>query len=76
MVFANRMSLSMVINYFHDLDRGYLVSIDSSVFPLWNRIVGRFKNQPVWMNQIYCILAPSNTYKLVPSIRFGRWYNC
>ena len=62
----------MVICHFHNFDCGYLVGIDSSVFPLGDRIVARLKNQPVWMDQIHCILTPPITYKLVSSI----WSGC
>ena len=71
MILVNPTRMSVVIHHFHDLDCRYPVCIDSSVFPLGDRIVARLKNQPVWMNQIHCILTPSITYKLVSSIRSG-----
>ena len=76
MILADPTRISMVIHHFHDLDCRYPVGIYSSIFPLWDGIVGRFKYQPVRMNQIYCILTPSITYKLVPSIRSGCRHHC
>ncbi len=76
MIVANRVFLSMVICHFHNFDCGYLVGIDSSVFTLWDRIVSRLKNEPVWVNQIHCILSLSIACKLVSSIRFGCGHHC